>query len=191
MASSKALDPEVTRRLRALAKRIVDEEFKGNTTAAAKAMDVSQPTLWDFIDGKKGKGAGGKVLVGLIKHAPVDALSILGGAVSQPGDTLAMAKEAVRKLEQRDGIPRGEAWILIDDVRLERKASALEFYDAALRLRETQRAREAARPRLHTPPPLHDESIVGGVRGVGVEVPRKNEPQRPKHPRRRAASKSD
>jgi hypothetical protein len=185
---TKALDPEVTRRLRVLAQRIVKDDFRGNKSAAAKAMEVSQSTLWDFIG--EVKGAGGKVLLGLIKHAPVETLQIVSGMNDSRGDSLAQAKEAVDKLVVRKGIPRGEAWLLIEAVRVPRGAPSLEFYDAALLHHEKLLAREGSRLRTPAPPPEHGETLVIRNGRVGIEVPKKNEPQGPVHPRRRSPAKA-
>lgn len=60
---SKALDPETNDRLRAIAKRLMDERFDGKVTKLAEAMGISHPALLEFLRGTR--GAGMTVLRGL------------------------------------------------------------------------------------------------------------------------------
>lgn len=185
MPLTKALPRDQNERARALVRQLRDERFGGSQLDLAAALGVKQPTLSGFLTGKR--GAGGKIMAGLMKLAPDEAIQISGGVIV---DTLSMARLAVDRLVAA-GIPRGEAWELVDSIAdTVDEPSTLNYLSAAIRLSRT-------RPRLPTPPPPVSEHIEPGAEKrllprdsrVGLEVPGKREPQGPPNIRRRAVSK--
>jgi hypothetical protein len=55
---NKALEPEQNEALRALARKIIDDQFKGKVSvaAAAKPNKISHSLLFEFLDGRRGAG---------------------------------------------------------------------------------------------------------------------------------------
>lgn len=115
-------------------------------------------------------------------------------------DTLATARQAVDRLV-KSGIPRGEAWELIEAVAEQvaneaEPPSTADYVAAAMAHPRAQALLAANRPRLPTPPPPVTEYAERGAEGrlllrgnVGLEVPRESEGQRSPNVRRRAVPK--
>lgn len=186
MPVTKALSHEHNERARALVRQLRAERFNGSQLELAAALGVAQPTLSGFLAGKR--GAGGKIMAGLMKLAPDEAIQISGGIMV---DTFSMARFAMERLVGV-GIPRGEAWDLLaavaDSVE---EPSMLNYFTEAVRLSRT-------RPRLPTPPPPVTEyaepgpaekRLLGSGGSVRDEIPAKGEPQRSPNVRRRAVPK--
>lgn len=62
----KALKHEQNERLRQIVRDLVDKDFAGNTTAASRALGVTQPLLSELLAG--GRGAGPKLIQGLADY---------------------------------------------------------------------------------------------------------------------------
>jgi hypothetical protein len=119
-------------------------------------------------------------------------------------DTLATARQAVDRIV-KSGIPRGDAWSLIEDVaqavasEVEPPAPA-DYVAAAMAHPRAQALLAANRTRRPTPlppvtehfePGLEKRLLVGAGGNVGLEVPGEGDPQRPPNVRRRAVPKGN
>lgn len=71
---NKSLEPVRNAAARALVKNLVENDFAGNVSAAAKRLSISQSLLYEFLDGKR--GAGMKLLdaVSAYTHQPIDVI---------------------------------------------------------------------------------------------------------------------
>lgn len=81
---SKSLSEERAQAARAFTQRLVQERFAGNTSAAARALGVSQAQLYEFLNGIRGPGM--KMLEAVADHARVSLDSVLGRAPEQTGE---------------------------------------------------------------------------------------------------------
>lgn len=64
--TSKSLRPEQNERLRGIVRELIDRDFDGNGTAAAKAFGVAQGMISEFLSG--GRGAGPKLIQGIADY---------------------------------------------------------------------------------------------------------------------------
>jgi hypothetical protein len=185
MPPTKAISKQQNERARALARKLKLERFNDSQVELAAALGVKQPTLSGFLAGAR--GAGGKIMAGLMRLAPDEAIQISGGVMV---DTLSMARMAVDRLVSA-GIPRGEAWELVDSAAQSvDEPSMVNYLTTAFGL-------SRKRPRLPTPPPPMDtqhehearQLLLPGRGHVRNEVPAKGEAQRPANVRRRPATK--
>jgi len=71
---NKSLDPDTNAAVRSFVDGVVKEDFRGNTTAAARRFKVSQSMLYEFLGGKR--GAGMKLLEGVASYTrqPLDVI---------------------------------------------------------------------------------------------------------------------
>jgi transcriptional regulator with XRE-family HTH domain len=76
MARTKALPAEENEKARAFLSKIVREDFKGNESAAAKRIGISQSMLHEFLAGTR--GAGQNVLRAIAIYAGVSVDVVLG-----------------------------------------------------------------------------------------------------------------
>lgn len=74
----KALDAARNGAVRAYLRRVVAEDFDGNASRAAKALDLSQPALSDLLSGKRGAGLSVIDAVAHLRHVSMDV--VLGRA---------------------------------------------------------------------------------------------------------------
>jgi hypothetical protein len=82
VAKSKALPPEWTNAARAFVTKIVERDFAGNVTHAAKAFGISQAMLYDFLEGNR--GAGINLLAGVSLQSGASFETILGRTMAAP-----------------------------------------------------------------------------------------------------------
>jgi hypothetical protein len=75
-SSRKSLDAERNAVVRTYVKRVVEEDFEGNVSAAAVAFGVTQPTLSDFLN--ENRGAGIALLDGVARHRNVSIDVVMG-----------------------------------------------------------------------------------------------------------------
>ncbi len=72
----KSFDLELRERVRLLLEKIVDEEFDGNRTQAAKALGVSQSYVTELL--KASRGVGPTILVSIADRARVSIDELMG-----------------------------------------------------------------------------------------------------------------
>lgn len=90
--AGKSLSPEQQKVAKAVLNRVLEDQFAGSQTDFAVALGIKQPTLSDVLSGKK--GAGGKVLAGLMQIDAAAAAEIAGGKPPQkPRDIVPSASE--------------------------------------------------------------------------------------------------
>jgi uncharacterized protein (DUF305 family) len=65
---TKSLEKAQNAAVRSLARKVVKERFEDNTSAAARALGVSQSMLYEFISDPPRRGAGVRVLNGLASY---------------------------------------------------------------------------------------------------------------------------
>lgn len=119
MSKTKALTAEQNKRvvelMLALRRKLGGQEKLG------KALGVSQTTISEVLDGKK--GAGGKILAGLTRVAAAELAIAMGGEPPpepQPElDTLSMARQAAENLVTAKVTDLDRAWLLMRDLRVE------------------------------------------------------------------------
>lgn len=129
MSATKSLSNEQNRLARALIEKL--SERYDTEDALADALGVSQGHLNEVRNGSK--GVGGKVLAGLTKLAPAEALTLLGASpAAAPVDTLAMASAAAESLVKNGLASQAEAWTVMREIRLS-EPSADGFYQEARR----------------------------------------------------------
>jgi hypothetical protein len=75
---NKALAPETNERLRKLVKEIVDKDFDGKKTLAARGLGISHSLVFEFLDG--GRGAGSKFLDALADYTGKSIDELMGRA---------------------------------------------------------------------------------------------------------------
>ena len=97
MAQTKGLDPVQRAAVRSLLRAIVDRDFGGNQTRAAKELGVSQPFVSEVL--KDGRGAGTSLLVGMRDYLGVTLDDVLHGRRSST------AAPPSRTLEYDDQYP--------------------------------------------------------------------------------------
>lgn len=76
----KALDVARNEAARAYLRRVVTEDFEGNASAAAKALDIAQPSLSDLLSGKRGFGLSVIDAIAHLRHVSIDV--VLGRAAA-------------------------------------------------------------------------------------------------------------
>lgn len=129
MSASKALSPEQNERARALIEKL--RETYGTDDALAEAMGISQPQLSEVRSRKK--GVGGKVLSGLMRISPVEALAIVGARSSaSPSDTMTMARIAAENLVSAGLATEERAWAVMREIQ-PREPSVDAYYQEARR----------------------------------------------------------
>jgi hypothetical protein len=194
MPHTKAIPAHQSELARDLARRLLKEKYNDRQVELASALGVEQGTLSAFLN--KHRGAGGKIMSGLMRLAPAEALAITGGVVV---DTLSIAREVVARLG-KERIAPGDAWALIELIADEvEEPSVADYLQAALAHPRAQALLAATRPRLPTPPPPVDTQrdptieprLLPGARDVRLKVPAKGKPQRPPNVRRTAVSKGN
>lgn len=74
----KALDAVRNEAVRAYLRSVVREDFDGNASATAKALDMSQPALSDLLSGKRGFGLSVIDAIAHLRHVSIDV--VLGRA---------------------------------------------------------------------------------------------------------------
>lgn len=80
--SGSALSEQKNERARAFVRRVVDEDFRSNITAAARSWAVSPTLLSEFLHGKRGTGI--KLLDAVAQHAQVTIEAIISGTADAP-----------------------------------------------------------------------------------------------------------
>jgi transcriptional regulator with XRE-family HTH domain len=75
---SKALEPEQNEALRTLVRKIIDDDFAGKVSVAAKSLGVSHSLIFEFLDGRRGLGM--KALEGLANYTGRSIDGLLGRA---------------------------------------------------------------------------------------------------------------
>lgn len=78
VAKRKALDAARNEAVRAYLRRVVAEDYDGNASRAAKALDMSQPALSDLLSGKRGFGLSVIDAIAHLRHVSIDV--VLGRA---------------------------------------------------------------------------------------------------------------
>lgn len=103
---AKSYDDETNQRLRAVARRVMLDHFRGKQTLLAKRLGMSGAFVSEFLSG--GRGAGLETLIGLAEFAPLEVLEILRidpvvvralltGAQEEKGPEIAMLPEVIRR----------------------------------------------------------------------------------------------
>lgn len=82
LMSGKSLNRQTNELGRKLLKKLIDDEFGGNQSRAAKAFDYKQGSLSDFLSGKR--GAGPKLIQGVARISPEISQILTGTAVTEP-----------------------------------------------------------------------------------------------------------
>ena len=115
---TKSLDPERNEAARAYVRDIVDRDFKGNVTAAARRWHISQPMLSEFLKGSR--GAGMKLLEAVARHAGSSIDEIIGRpsdvatqtpldiAVAYLGEVI--SPQAIERTRGKLGEPATDDW---------------------------------------------------------------------------------
>ena len=110
---SQRLDPVHVRHLAAIVAEIVERDFDGNLTAAAKRIGISQPHLGQVREGS-GKGAGMRTLIALRQYTQRSIDDLLGlpplrgvalPAGTEPAVTLEMIRQAIREEKAAESSP--------------------------------------------------------------------------------------
>lgn len=73
---SKSLTDTQNQHARVFVRALVDSDFGGNITAAARALEVGTATLADFLRGSRGAGA--KLLLAVADHAKTSVSEVTG-----------------------------------------------------------------------------------------------------------------
>ncbi len=113
--------------------RLVDEQYEGNQTKAAKALGMSQPHISNLINGTAGRGPGLAALI-LLRHVTNRSIDSLLGLPPLGGDELVERLRATIDTE----VAR-----IARSARLQQSTHITEKLAAAEQLRE---AREATAP---------------------------------------------
>lgn len=98
---TKALDPHVTERLRAIVREIVNKDFAGSQKDAAKAIGVAQPTISDILAEKRGVGV--NVLTKLARYTQRSTDDLMGQgtrATAVHGPNVLEIERALRDAEE-------------------------------------------------------------------------------------------
>jgi hypothetical protein len=80
--STKSLDPERNKAARAFVRSLIDRDFGGLVTAAAKRWGLSHSIVYEFLNGTR--GAGIKLLDAVSRYSGVSIEEIVGGAPPMP-----------------------------------------------------------------------------------------------------------
>jgi len=98
MSASKSATPEQNSFARAKIRRLIKDRWGDDFSAAAKALGVSQPTVSEFLSGKKGIGT--KLLTGVARHDPRLAGMILAGreVIDTEGSEVLDASQAIERI---------------------------------------------------------------------------------------------
>lgn len=72
---AKSYDDETNGRLRAVARRVMNDHYGGKQVRLAKALGVTPTFVSEFLSGTR--GAGLQMLIGLARFAPMETLEIL------------------------------------------------------------------------------------------------------------------
>lgn len=78
--NGKGLPPNSKKHLRAMLRRIIDDDFKGNMSAAARSLKISQSMMYEMVSG--GRGGGMKSVMAVANFRRVSVEEVLGGARS-------------------------------------------------------------------------------------------------------------
>jgi len=106
MAGEKKLGPERQDAARAFVRAILDRDFHGNISHAAKKFGVSQSLLSEFLSG--GRGAGTKLLGGVADYAGVTWDEIVGRSSTAESTTLRRHSDWDRVATAAAELHRGE-----------------------------------------------------------------------------------
>lgn len=82
MSTDKALPPDQTENVRAVLRKIVDEDFGGVILRASEKLGLSRSLIKEILDG--GRGAGNKTLTALSEHTGRTRDDILNGVERDP-----------------------------------------------------------------------------------------------------------
>lgn len=123
MASHRALPLDQNEHVRALVRKIVDEDFDGKLTPASHAFGVSHAAVSDLLNGKRGAGA--KLLEGVARYRRISIDEVLGRATvhydpveHREGDRVGdhpefeAAAQELRERHQRRGVATDESALL-------------------------------------------------------------------------------
>lgn len=102
---SKALGTARNQAVRDYVRGIIAEDFKGNATAAARAFNVSQPMIFDFLAERR--GAGMKLIDGVAAYRGVTIDVVMGRAGDLRIDAGAMASDPCPNRARAVAIMRG------------------------------------------------------------------------------------
>jgi transcriptional regulator with XRE-family HTH domain len=81
-AKTKGLEPEQRANVQRLLRTIVDRDFDGNQSKAARGLQVSQAFISDTVSGNR--GAGNRLLIAMAKHLGVTIDDVLAGREARP-----------------------------------------------------------------------------------------------------------
>lgn len=146
---SKSLGTGANEQLRAAVRRLLETEFGGSQSRAAKAFGVTQGYISDFLDGKRGAGA--KLLRGV---APFDeSVAEILGVTSNSDVRYSNRELAIRLVTADSGAPEADVTAAADaagtDLSSDSDLSVVAWVDA---IREWMRALRLERRRVGESP---------------------------------------